>query len=109
MNSGIDEVLFLNEIEFKEVLEKWKKYNNEMGELLNDSDYQGELVSYKSKIYLIKSIKSIGSLPVSLYDLRKFSEKLWEYQHSVVQYNKICLLFSKLKYQVSFTLFFFIK
>ena len=42
----------------------------------------------------------LGALPVSLYDLRKFSEKLWEFQHSVVQYNKVSLLVSKLKYQV---------
>jgi len=88
LNAGIDEIMFLNEAEFKEILEKWKKYNTEMSELLTDSNYQEELVSYKS------------SLPVSLYDLRKFSEKLWEFQHSVVQYNKISLLVSKLKYQV---------
>jgi len=57
MNSGIDEIIFLGENEFKEVLEKWKKYNNEMAELLNDADYQGELVSYKSKYFLFVSLK----------------------------------------------------
>jgi len=41
--------MFLNENEFKETLEKWKKCNSEMSDLLNDPDYQSELVSYKSK------------------------------------------------------------
>ena len=58
MNFGIDEVIFLNENEFKEVLDNWRKYNNEMSELLNDADYQGELVSYKSEIFSVDIIKT---------------------------------------------------
>jgi len=85
---GIDEIVFLNEEEFKEILDKWKKLSAEMNDLQNNSKYQEEIISYKN------------SLTVSLYDLRKFSEKLWEYQHSIVQYNRICLLISKLKFQI---------
>jgi len=51
LNAGIDEIMFLNESEFKEILEKWKKCNTEMSELLTDSNYQEELVSYKSIIF----------------------------------------------------------
>lgn len=50
MNSGIDEVMFLNENEFKETLEKWKKSNTEMNDLLNEAGYQTELITYKSKV-----------------------------------------------------------
>jgi hypothetical protein len=48
MSSGIDEVMILNENEFKETLEKWKKSNLEMSDMLNDPGYQQELISYKS-------------------------------------------------------------
>ena len=59
LNTGIDEIMFLNEAEFKEILEKWKKSNTEMSELLTDSNYQEELVSYKSNFdwkYLLINI-----------------------------------------------------
>ncbi len=50
MNSGIDEVMFLNENEFKETLDKWKKSNTEMSDLLNEAGYQSELITYKSTL-----------------------------------------------------------
>ena len=50
MNSGIDEVMFLNENEFKETLDKWKKSNTEMSDLLNEAGYQSELIAYKSTL-----------------------------------------------------------
>ena len=54
--SGIDEVIFLNEGEFKEILEKWKKCNIEMSTLLSEPDYQTELIAYKSirNFYFLK-------------------------------------------------------
>ncbi len=48
MNSGIDEIMLLNQTEFRDVFEKWKKYHHEMTELMNNNDYQAELISYKS-------------------------------------------------------------
>jgi len=59
LNAGIDEIMFLNEAEFKEILEKWKKYNTEMSELLTDSNYQEELVSYKSINFLLEILINI--------------------------------------------------
>ena len=50
MNSGLDEILYLNEDEFKEILQKWKSCNEQMSKLLSDPDYQNELMAYKSNI-----------------------------------------------------------
>lgn len=47
--TGIDEIIFINEDEFKEIYTKWKKYNAEMNELQSNPKYQQEILSYKSK------------------------------------------------------------
>jgi hypothetical protein len=45
--SGIDEILYLNEFEFKEILSKWQKCNLEINQLQNDPIYQEEFLSFK--------------------------------------------------------------
>jgi len=47
--TGIDEIIFLNENDFRDIYSKWKKYNSEMNELQNNPKYQSEILSYKSK------------------------------------------------------------
>lgn len=86
--SGIDEILYINEEEFKEILTKWQKCSQDIAELQSDSQYQEEFLAYK------------GSLAVSFVDVRKFSDKLWDFQKSLVQYHRICNLLTKLKHQV---------
>lgn len=48
--SGIDEILYLNEEEFKEILSKWQKCNLEISQLQSDSNYQEEFISFKGFI-----------------------------------------------------------
>lgn len=83
-----DEILYINEEECKEILLKWQKCSQEIAELQSDPQYQEEFLAYK------------GSLAVSFVDVRKFSDKLWEFQKSLVQYHRICNLLTKLKHQV---------
>ena len=57
--TGIDEIIFLNESEFRDIYSKWKKYNAEMNELQNNPKYQSEILSYKSKYLPIIGINSL--------------------------------------------------
>jgi hypothetical protein len=85
--SGMVEFIHLNEPEFKDIIERWQSCNNEINELYKDSQYQSEFTTYKS------------SLSVSVNELRKFSDKLWEFQKSIVHYHRVCGLMTKLNYQ----------
>ena len=87
-SQGLEDAIYFNEDEFLEEYENWKKTNEEITSLFSNPQYVAEFEVYKTSL-----------LPF-LGDIKKFSEKLWGIQKSLMQYHRFCEILKTFKDKV---------